>query len=227
MESIKSVTLRNVVRLPLCIPIMGAMLGVVAAPLAAQSEGETITVPVTGPDNVFVDQIGSGNVVDIEQAGTGQTAELRQNGTDNVADLDQRDGGEHIALVTQTGDRNATTLAQEGDGQAIAVITQNGSDNAALVFQRDNGSIGTAAEIAQTGSDNTLVLSQDGSDNLARLTQNGDGNAMTATQLNNGNQLDWVQDGSGLSDLNITQTGGQEMLIVQTNSGIVTSGGSN
>jgi len=54
---------------------------------------------------------------------------------------------------------------------------------------------------------------------------------MTATQLNSGNQLDWIQDGSGLSDLNITQSGGQEMQIVQSNTGISTAvlaeGGSN
>ena len=42
---------------------------------------------------------------------------------------------------------------------------------------------------------------------------------MTASQLNSGNRLEWVQDGSDLSDITVEQTGGQAMFILQTNGG--------
>ncbi len=199
-----------------------------ASPLSAQVIFVPIDTPTTGSDNVFVEQVGSGNEVGVDQASNGQTAEVRQDGADNFADVDQVGGGAHIALVDQAGDDNTVSLAQEGDGQTIAVLSQQGNANSALIFQRDNGVLGSAAEIVQNGSNNGLVLVQDGSDNQARLTQNGDVNVMTATQLNSGNRLEWLQDGTGLSDLQVTQTGGVTLQILQTNTGTVTTaGGSN
>ena len=100
--------------------------------------------------------------------------------------------------------------------QAIADLTQVGSGNTILLAQTDNGVLGSAAEIVQSGNGNSIGLIQDGSDNQARLTQNGDNNLMTASQLNSGNRLEWVQDGSGLSDITVEQTGGQTIFILQS-----------
>ena len=202
---------------------MCALLGTaMASPLSAQ--GFTpVEVPETGPDHVFVEQIGNGNRAVVSQGDNAQTAEVRQDGADNLAEVDQSDAGAHIALVTQGGADNTAGIVQEGAGQTVAILSQQGNGNSALLAQTDNGVLGSAAQILQTGSDNSLTLLQDGSDNQARLIQNGDANTLTATQLNSGNRLEWVQDGTGLSDMQITQTGGAAMRIFQSNG----TGGSN
>ena len=64
-----------------------------------------------------------------------------------------------------------------------------------------------------------MALVQNGSDNRARLTQDGDANGMTAVQNGDGNRLAWSQQGSNLSDLAITQNGGQAIQITQTGGG--------
>lgn len=64
-----------------------------------------------------------------------------------------------------------------------------------------------------------MKLDQSGSDNRAELVQLGDNNAMTATQNGSANQLRWVQDGNGLSDLQVVQSGSQAMSITQSNGG--------
>lgn len=46
--------------------------------------------------------------------------------------------------------------------------------------------------------------------------QNGSYNAMTATQLGGGNQLSWTQTSNNLSDLGITQNGGQALIVSQS-----------
>jgi len=57
---------------------------------------------------------------------------------------------------------------------------------------------------------------QSGDNNQARLTQDGSGNAMTASQTGGNNQLTWTQTGDNLSDLGISQTGGQALLVTQS-----------
>lgn len=190
--------------------------GITASPLSAQTFTD-IEVPEAGPENVFVEQIGSGNEANARQANTGQSAEVSQDGADNFVDLNQTDGGPHLARIAQDGDDNSVVVGQEGEGQVAALLTQTGDRNSASLFQRGNGLLGTAAEIVQSGSDNSVVLVQDGSDNQARLIQSGDANTMTATQLDSGNRLEWVQNGTGLADLEITQTGGAVMQVTQSN----------
>ena len=63
---------------------------------------------------------------------------------------------------------------------------------------------------------NECALAQSGDDNQALLVQNGSGNAMTATQTGGNNQLAWTQTGDNLSDLAISQSGGQALQVTQT-----------
>jgi hypothetical protein len=202
------------------------------APLSAQSapqQFDPITVPAAEPDSgVFVSQIGNGNRTDANQQTNSQFARIIQDGADNTADIDQRGEGEHFASIAQTGNTNLVLALQDGNGQSALLLAQQGNGNSADIGQTDNGllgPLGSAAAIFQSGDGNSLILVQNGSDNQARLTQNGDNNDMTATQLDTGNRLDWTQDGSGLSDLQITQEGGAVMQITQTN--MSSAGGSN
>ena len=49
--------------------------------------------------------------------------------------------------------------------------------------------------------------------------QQAGGNANQQQAGGNANQQQWIQNGSGLSDLQITQNGGQAMAITQSNGG--------
>jgi len=100
----KSTALGALARLPLGAALVALASVPFAAPLAAQSTSEPIVAPTTGTDNVFVDQIGSDNLVDITQELPGQTVEVRQNGNDNVANVGQSDTG---ACSNATMDRSA------------------------------------------------------------------------------------------------------------------------
>lgn len=195
----------------------------IAAPAQAQDGGgagfEEIEAPVADRSGVFVTQIGNTNRADVDQPDGQSFAQVVQDGADNAVDLAQRNSGNHYASIAQSGDANAILAAQEGAGETILLLGQEGNENSATISQTDNGLANSAAAILQSGNQNSIVLIQDGDDNQARLTQNGDGNAMTATQLDVGNRLEWVQNGSGLSDLQITQTGGANLQITQSNGG--------
>lgn len=193
---------------------MAALLaaGAISAPALSQ------TAPERG---VFVTQIGDGSRADVAQQNSDSFARIVQDGNDNEADLDQTGAAPHRAQIVQDGDDNRVGVTQEGDGSTELALAQEGNGNLALVLQREaSASEQSAASILQRGNSNSIVLVQDGSDNEASLTQLGDGNAMTATQLDSGNRLVWAQNGDGLSDLQITQTGGANLQITQSNTGV-------
>lgn len=180
-----------------------ALSAICAAPLSAQSVG------------VFVEQIGDGNSATLNQATNQQRAEVRQDGIDNIAEVDQQGDGAHVATVGQTGNDNNADITQQGDVRSVAILAQNGNGNTANLFQNDTGTIGSIASITQNGSGNNASLVQDGSDNQALLAQNGDNNAMTAVQVGEFNRLEWAQNGSGLTDIMIVQTGGAAAVVTQ------------
>ncbi|WP_086738497.1 hypothetical protein [Erythrobacter colymbi] len=183
-----------------------------AAPALAQQ-----SAPERG---VFVTQIGDGSRAEVTQQNADGLARVVQDGNDNRVTLNQKGTAPHRAQIVQDGDNNLARAEQDGDGQTELAIGQDGSGNSALVFQRDTAASNQSlAAILQRGNDNSVVLVQDGSDNQASLTQLGNGNAMTATQLDSGNRLLWTQNGDGLADLQITQSGGANLQITQSNTG--------
>lgn len=162
----------------------------------------------------FITQIGDANRASIAQSRNTQYARIDQRGDGNTASAAQSGSGAHYALIEQRQDGNAATLTQSGVGTQIAYLTQDGIANAMSVTQ--NGGLTTSGvEALQLGDRNTMSLTQNGENNMARLEQNGSDSAMTATQ-NGNNQLTWIQTGTGLSDLQITQPAGQALLVTQT-----------
>ncbi|MGB7370174.1 hypothetical protein [Erythrobacter sp.] len=180
---------------------------------------EEIEVPAEEARGVFISQIGATNRADVDQGETNSYARVLQNGAENIVELAQGDTGTHYARIAQEGDRNELSARQDGEGQTVLMFAQEGDGNDADLFQRDDGERYSALAIAQTGNNNSLVMVQDGSDNQARLVQDGNSNTMTATQLDAGNRLEWTQDGSNLSSLDIRQEGNQTTYIYQTSNG--------
>ncbi len=189
----------------------------------AQSAGsphqfENVEAPRNQENGVFINQIGSSNEASAQQDGNAASTQVAQQGEGNRAAIRQS-SAPHYAAVAQNGNLNEADIAQDGNGQTALVLAQQGNGNVADILQREAGLAYSAGAISQTGDSNSLSLIQDGSDNQARLTQAGDGNAMTASQLGGNNRLDWSQVGSGLSDLQIEQTGGAGLIVIQTNGG--------
>jgi len=178
------------------------------APAAAQSTPER---------GVFISQIGDAGRVDVTQQNADSLARIAQDGDGNQITLDQTGSAPHRAQIAQNGDGNLVAAQQDGDGTTDLALAQDGDQNTAVLFQNElSASAQTTAAVAQRGNGNTVVLAQDGSDNSARLDQVGNDNTMTATQLNNGNRLEWSQNGDGLADLGVVQTGNGNLQITQS-----------
>lgn len=167
-------------------------------------------MPAISRNAAYIDQIGDANVAQVSQTARIAYANVEQNGTANSVILSQDGNGVAYADARQTGADNYARIQQAGSGQNVAYLTQNGSSNWAWANQNAAGAIHNGARMTQTGNNNDMALTQSGSDNLAVLTQEGDGNGMSATQLGDGNRLAWTQQGTGLTDLQIVQTGGAD-----------------
>ena len=163
----------------------------------------------------FINQIGDQNLSAIRQSETSHYARIDQDGDRNDADVGQTGSGAHYALVTQTGDSNALDLAQSGAGAQVAFVQQYGNFNQMALVQQ-GGTVSSGVAATQTGNLNEMSLLQSGSNNQARLIQNGSGNDMSASQTGGNNQLTWTQTGDNLSDLSISQTGGQALQVTQS-----------
>lgn len=193
---------------------IGAVLGagLIAAPVLAQS------VPERG---VFITQIGDGSRATVSQQNSDSFARVVQDGNDNQIDLAQNGSAPHRAQIAQNGDDNRVGAQQDGDGSTDLALVQDGNRNSAAVLQREvSAAEQSSASILQRGNGNSVILAQNGSDNQALLEQLGDGNEMNVTQTDNGNRLEWSQNGDNLSNLGIVQSGGANMQITQSNTGV-------
>jgi hypothetical protein len=165
--------------------------------------------------SAYVAQIGEGNRVVIRQDGGPASASVSQRGDANSLTAEQTSQGSSEVAALQWGSGNTATLRQDGQGDNRIDLRQQGDGNRALVGQ-SAGSDANIAWLQQDGADNRMRLRQDGDDNSATLAQDGTGNAMSAAQLGGENRLTWEQKGNNLSDLQITQHGGQTMTVIQT-----------
>lgn len=167
----------------------------------------------------YIVQVGATNVARIDQSQSKHYARIVQEGEDNKATANQTGTGVQFTELSQDGNENEAEVIQQGDGENVLYMSQKGNLNYAKINQSEDGVTYNAAVVSQNGNGNDLFLTQDGSDNQASLTQDGDSNTMTATQLGDTNRLSWNQQGQGLSDLLIEQTGGATIQVNQTNGG--------
>lgn len=169
-----------------------------------------LAMPGVSGRGAYISQIGDANLASVHQTAPNAYARVDQAGSANEADVSQRGSGTAYARLAQTGQANFARAEQTGSGQNVLYLDQTGSGNWAWSNQNSIGAVHNGARLSQTGNDNDMMLVQDGSDNRAVLSQEGDGNGMSVAQLGDGNRLAWTQEGTNLSDLEITQTGGME-----------------
>jgi minor curlin subunit len=204
-------------------PAANPCAGIVTGTCSASADLQPIEIARPNPvrTSAFVTQVGDENQASISQSSSNQLADIAQDGEANMTRVNQTGSGLAYLELDQTGLLNSAVIVQDAEvgGSNIALIEQNGENNAILLDQSATSSGMNGTILAQHGSGNQMQLQQTGSENRAELIQTGDNNAMTATQNGAANQLRWVQDGTGLSDLQIVQSGNQAISIVQSNGG--------
>lgn len=182
-----------------------------------------LDMPAVTGRGAYISQVGDSNIATIAQTAPAAYARVDQDGEENEADVTQSGSGEAYSDTKQAGTRNFARVEQGGSGQNVAYVNQTGTGNWLWSDQIALGAIHNGARLTQTGDNNDMLLRQEGSDNLAVLSQEGNDNGMTAVQTGEGNRLTWIQQGNNLTDLLITQTGGDvrggQLLITQTNTG--------
>lgn len=175
----------------------------------------TIPRPTVVDRHVYITQIGSGNRATVDQAAPHAYASISQDGSGNQARVAQSGVAIAYADIRQLETANSIEVTQGGvTAGTMLRATQSGHANTISSSQTattgENGAI-----LYQQGAANRMTLTQSGGDNLADLSQTGDNNAMTASQSGSGNRLVWAQQGDGLSNLAISQSGGQSVMITQ------------
>lgn len=178
-----------------------------------------IEMPPVSGRGAFVDQIGNRNTARITQSSPNAYARVVQDGDDNDVDVRQQGSAASYLTARQTGARNDLRVTQEGSGQNVLHAVQQGHDNILAARQAAGSGSFNGAILSQLGDRNSVALVQEGSDNRALLTQSGDDNAMTVAQFGDGNRLTWTQEGNGNSNLGITQSGSQTLLVTQQSPG--------
>jgi hypothetical protein len=164
-------------------------------------------------NEVYVNQVGSYNSVDVLQSGTyhltditiqgdSNTVGLDQLGWKNYANIDingssnttnvyQSNSGTgatpgHYSSVGITGNTNTVNVSQTGDGEKTSFILVNGSTNAII-----NNQVGTGtkySDIKTTGNGHTVSLDQkDTGAHAARIEVTNSGGSSTVNVLQQGN----------------------------------------
>ncbi|MBW3616551.1 MAG: hypothetical protein KY446_02185 [Proteobacteria bacterium] len=165
----------------------------------------------------LVVQTGTANRAIVRQSAIGdQLASVEQIGEANRAEVNQSGAGSAYAQARQDGNGNALQAGQDGPAHNTLIMSQTGDANR-MAVQQYAALQSNAAQLTQDGGFNEMSLLQDGGNNDARLSQAGTGNRMGLTQLGDGNKASWVQQGSYLRDLQITQYGASMINIIQHN----------
>lgn len=134
----------------------------------------------TGPNKVYIEQIGSTNTVTIEQVGgtnnVGGTASTTPSAT-NYATIT---GSTNTVAITQTGDSNLNQYNIKGNNNAYTSTITGNSNSSKLVMgsQNTNTLRGTVTETI-TGNSNTIDQTIVGNDITSTIAMVGNSNQVT------------------------------------------------
>lgn len=175
-----------------------------------QSQVASARARQTIANQVYVNQVGSYNSVDVLQSGTYHLTDIVVNGDSNIIGLDQlgtkhysyigitgssnavntfqsnNAGAGHYSGVTITGNNNAANVTQTGDGEKTSFILVNGNTNNITNIQAGTGT--KYSDIKTTGNGHTVSLDQkDTGAHSARIEVTNSGGSSTVNVLQQGN----------------------------------------
>ena len=153
---------------------------VMAFPLAVSAASGTQGA-ATGPNNVYIEQIGNSNTVTIEQVGGTNNIGGIDNATPSSSNYATITGSSNTVTMTQTGDNNLGQYNIKG-GNNVYTSTVTGFDNKTKLTIGDaNNAQNMRNTVTETivGDTNTVIQTIVGSDNLSTLAITGNRNEVT------------------------------------------------
>jgi hypothetical protein len=175
-----------------------------------QSQVAAARARQTIANQVYVNQVGSYNSVDVLQSGTYHLSDIVVSGDSNIVGLDQlgtkhysyigitgssntvntfqsnNAGVGHYSGVTITGNNNTANVSQTGDAEKTSFVLVNGNNN-----NITNNQVGTGtkySDIKTTGNGHTVSLDQkDAGSHSARIEVTNSGGSSTVNVLQQGN----------------------------------------
>lgn len=134
---------------------------------------------------------GDSNTVGLDQLGWKNYANININGSSNIANVYQSNSGTgltpgHYSSVGITGNTNNVSVSQTGDGEKTSFILINGNTNAIINTQSGTGT--KYSDIKTTGNGHTVSLDQkDSGSHAARIEVTNSGGSSNVNVLQQGN----------------------------------------
>ena len=164
--------------------------------LLAMSLNTAFAAGATGPDRVYVEQIGNTNTVTIEQVGgtndvggTAGSVAVDSTGLSTLTvtapsstNYGTINGSSNTVTLTQTGSDNQAQYNVKGSNNTYTSTVTGDTNQTKLTIgnQTTNGLRNTVTE-SITGSTNTLITNVVGNDNTSATTITGSSNQVTKT----------------------------------------------
>ena len=166
----------------------------------------------TADSQVYVEQIGNSNIINIHQSGTKNNyAKYSGNGNNNDITINQ--SGNATTLVNYadlvvTGNQNLVAITQQSTGGAKgAFVNVSNNNNTMMLMQKDGGS--HYAEISLSGGNKNVDVTQQGSaSHMAKVTLSGQPTDLSLTQTGSTQQYYSI-------NFNCATTGGCAKITVQ------------
>ena len=142
-----------------------------------QAKVQTFTGRTTNDSQVFIEQIGNQNLIQVEQTGTKNNyVKYYGNGNSNNVSVTQHGGPTTIVNYTDlsvTGSSNTVTVQQQSTGGAKGVFaTVSNNNNSLLIQQKDNGS--HYVDVVLSGGNKNVDILQEGSaGHMAKIALSG------------------------------------------------------
>lgn len=134
---------------------------------------------------------GDSNAVGLDQLGWKNYANININGSSNTANVYQSNSGTgltpgHYSSVGITGNTNTVNVSQTGDGEKTSFILVDGSSNSVTNLQSGTGT--KYSDIKTTGNGHTVSLDQkDAGAHAARIEVTNSGGSSNVNVLQQGN----------------------------------------
>jgi hypothetical protein len=147
---------------------------------------QTFLNRTTADSQVFIEQIGTGNTIDVTQSGTRQNyLKYYGNGSNNNVTVQQSGNAStavNYADLTVNGNSNTLNVTQQSTGGGKGVfVTVNNNSNIINITQKDSGS--HYLDLSLSGGNKTVdVLQQGSAGHMASINLSGNPTSLNLTQ---------------------------------------------
>jgi hypothetical protein len=147
---------------------------------------QTFLNRTTADSQVFIEQIGTGNTIDVTQSGTRQNyLKYYGNGSNNNVTVQQSGNAStavNYADLTVNGNSNTLNVTQQSTGGGKGVfVTVNNNSNIINITQKDSGS--HYLDLTLSGGNKTVdVLQQGSAGHMASINLSGNPTSLNLTQ---------------------------------------------